>query len=168
MPRNNTIMATSGQSERAAVNRRKALKLRCVGTTYENIGRRLGVHKTTAIRYVQQGMSKLAKLESAEAANLRAMEGERLDLALRDVVKVLRTTADDDVKLRAAMALMRLSESRRRLLGIDSQPGLDDAAAVGININFAPMPEAGPEIVAGVPLIELTGNLPASVSTHEN
>src|SRR5436190_24066650 len=114
MPRNNTIMATSGQSERAAVNRRKALKLRCVGTTYDNIGRRLGVHKTTAIRYVQQGMSKLAKLESAEAANLRAMEGERLDLALRDVVKVLRTTADDDVKLRAAMALMRLSESRRR------------------------------------------------------
>jgi hypothetical protein len=121
----------------------EALALRRQGLDYRSIARRVGVNVSTAHDRVKRALNRVF-VEDAE--HLREIECDRLDLALVVAMRVLhadppviappamdeeegnrwvtRTVREiverRDVQLRAALVVVRISESRRTLLGLDA------------------------------------------------
>jgi len=110
-----------------------AAQLRSRGWTYQQIGDELGTDKGTAFEAVKRAM---AEVIAEPAADALQFELERLDLAHREAMAVLerehvlvsngKVVTVDDVPLRddgpvlaAIDRLVRISESRRKLLGLD-------------------------------------------------
>jgi len=123
----------TGTRETAAERRVKALELRKQGQSYRAIAAQLGINERTAHTDVQRALRALAALEQASAAEYRTMELERLDTLTVEAArvlsathplvsggKVLRDVTDDGPKLAAIDRLLRISESRRKLLGLDA------------------------------------------------
>lgn len=109
-----------GVIETAADRRVRALELRKSGMPYRAIATALGVNVKTAHRDVKRSLSRLAKMEQTNAEELRTLETERLDMAMRAIaVKVAKG------ELQAIDRWLRLCESRRRLLGLDAQQAVD-------------------------------------------
>ena len=87
------------------------LRMRRAGADYAAIAKHFGVSRETAFRKVKQALQDMPKEEASE---LRALEAAKLDYA---ETRLQEAVQDGDVK--AINALVRLSESRRRLLGLD-------------------------------------------------
>jgi hypothetical protein len=103
-----------GTRETAADRRVQALDLRKAGKSYRAIAQTLGCDVATAHRDVQQALAALAELERQTAEEYRALELARLDMAMEAIAtKVAKGNLD------AVHAWVRLSESRRKLLGLD-------------------------------------------------
>lgn len=123
-----------------------ALKLRQGGRTYLEIGAELGCSAPTALRCVQKSLGRLAKQNTAEAQGLLALELARLDELYRAAYEVLdavhpltsggsvvehegQVLTDHGPTLRAIDRLLRISERRCALLGLNVQKpdtGADD------------------------------------------
>lgn len=114
-----------GEKERMADRRSKALELRMTGMRYEAIGQELGVSMQTAHKDVKTAMDELAEYQQTQSIQLRNMELIRLDSALAKVHEVLGETGDPETKLKAVDRLIRISESRRKLLGLDQPQRID-------------------------------------------
>lgn len=87
------------------------LHARRAGASYAAIARQFGVSTQTVHSKIK---SALADMPKEEATELRAMEAQKLDYAetrLQDQIRV--------GNIQAINTLIRLSESRRRLLGLD-------------------------------------------------
>lgn len=126
----------------AADRRQRALELRKAGASYRAIGATLGVSEAQAHRDVQDALARLAELELTSAAELRALEMARLDDLALTAARILAAThplvsggkvlsgftsegkpiglTDDGPKLAAIRELRLISESRRKLLGLDA------------------------------------------------
>lgn len=99
----------------AAERRQKALELRKQAQSYRAIGDQLNVSAKTAHQDVQTALAELAELEHASAAEYRTLEEARLDAAAEAIwPKVAKGDLD------AVHAWVRISESRRRLRGLDA------------------------------------------------
>lgn len=131
----------AGTRETAADRRVKALDLRKAGHSYRAIGAELGISVAQAHDDVQRALAALAKLERQTAEEYRALELARLDTLAVEAMRVLLAThplisggkvlsgftdegtaiglTDDGPKLAAIEKLIRISESRRKLLGLD-------------------------------------------------
>ncbi len=103
----------------AAERRAKALELRKHGMPYRAIGAQLGISEAQAHNDVQRALQALAALELDSAAEYRTMELERLDTLTVASARVL-SAAGDGMRLAAIDRLLRISESRRKLLGLDA------------------------------------------------
>lgn len=104
----------AGTQENAADRRVQALELRKAGKSYRTIALALGCDVATAHRDVQTALAALAQLEQQTAEEYRALELARLDTAIEAIaLKVTKGNLD------AVHAWVRLSESRRKLLGLD-------------------------------------------------
>lgn len=98
-------------AEQRAEEAMQMLHARRSGASYEAIGRQFGLSSRAVFVKVQKLLSDMPK---EEAANLRALESQKLDyaeLALREQIKAGNVGAIN--------AMVRISESRRRLLGLD-------------------------------------------------
>lgn len=98
-------------AEERAEEAMQMLHARRSGASYEAIGRQFGLSSRAVFVKVQKLLSDMPK---EEAANLRALESQKLDyaeLALREQIKAGNVGAIN--------AMVRISESRRRLLGLD-------------------------------------------------
>lgn len=96
------------------------MALRTAGYTFDAIARECD-YSTRAAAY-RAVMALLRRRESAAAADLRRLEDARLDAVTRRLsaeLSVLPVGADPANAARLATALMRVSESRRRLHGVD-------------------------------------------------
>lgn len=93
------------------------LRLRCAGLSLRAIAARVGLsHQGVSDRIT----AALAELVTPAASEYRQMEAARLnDLTVR-AYEVLDGAEGDEVKLKAIDRLTRLSESRRKLLGLDA------------------------------------------------
>lgn len=131
MPRRDRIAATARQVE--------ALHLRARGLPYEAVGEALGITKQAAFKLVSRALA--ATLQEA-GEQLRQLELRRLDNLLTEAAAVLERThyymqggkvviydgaplRDDGPTLAAIGQLVRLGESRRRLLGLDAPAKVD-------------------------------------------
>lgn len=112
MPRKD---AQPGKRETAADRRVQALDLRKSGASYRQIGGQLSISEAQAYRDVQRGLANLAELEQSSADEYRALELVRLDMAVLALAPKLRL-GDPAV----ISAWVRVSESRRKLLGLDA------------------------------------------------
>jgi hypothetical protein len=126
----------------AAERRVRALDYRKAGQSYRAIGDVLGVSMKTAHQDVHQALAELAALELSSAGELRALELARLDDLAIAAARILQAShplvsggkvlsgftndgtaiglTDDGPKLAAIDRLVRISESRRKLLGLDA------------------------------------------------
>lgn len=110
----------------------QAAHLRAQGWTYQTIGLELGLSRSGAYRAVQRVLTEI-QVEAAD--ELRKIEGHRLQQAIKaafDVLtadehtvvttsgKVVKGVRDPAIVLSAARTIERLSQSIRRLYGLDA------------------------------------------------
>lgn len=98
-------------AEERAEEAMQMLHARRSGASYDAIGRQFGLSSRAVFMKVQKLLSDMPKEEAAE---LRALESQKLDFAefsLRAQIKAGNVGAIN--------AMVRISESRRRLLGLD-------------------------------------------------
>lgn len=114
-------MANGKQSKASAArlkgqeNRIRALELRKSGASYRQIGEAIGISMQRAHQLVMDELDRLAQLRLGNVDELRRLELERLEMASIPVVAKLKKG-----DLKAAMVWIKLSESRRKLLGLDA------------------------------------------------
>jgi hypothetical protein len=114
-------MANGKQSKASAArlkgseNRNRALELRKSGASYRQIGEALSISMQRAHQLVMDELDHLAQLRLRNVDELRRLELERLEMASIPVVAKLKKG-----DLKAAMVWIKLSESRRKLLGLDA------------------------------------------------
>jgi prolyl-tRNA synthetase len=104
-----------GKKETAAERRVKALALRKMRKSYREIGKALGVSYKTVERDVKAALADLTKASESEAEDLRALELASLDAAAAAIAKMVLAG-----NLAAIDRWLKLSESRRKLLGLDA------------------------------------------------
>jgi len=106
---------TSAQRVIGAEKRLKALELRKCGATFSEIGKALGVSTQRAHKIVMEELERLGLQRIGTADELRRLELERLEMASIPVVSKVKKG-----DMRAALVWIKLSESRRKLLGLDA------------------------------------------------
>lgn len=111
-----------GETETIAARRVKALELRKSGASYRLIGQALGVDVATAWDDVQAELTALRMLTVKVAEDVRTLELERLDRWLAKL-EAHGIAAGDPQAINTAI---RLSESRRKLLGVDAPLKVQD------------------------------------------
>lgn len=98
-------------AEERAEEAMQMLHARRAGASYDAIGRQFGLSSRAVFLKVQKLLQDMPKEEAAE---LRSLESQKLDFAefsLRSQIKA--------GNIGAINAMVRISESRRRLLGLD-------------------------------------------------
>lgn len=96
---------------------RRALELRRNGASYRDIADKLQVSVATAHRYVQR---ELADVPAADRTQLRDLEAARLD-----ALQALAWPQAKDGDLAAIRECRAISESRRKLFGLDAPQQVD-------------------------------------------
>lgn len=95
----------------------RACTLRRDGATYQEIADRLGFSDRSAARHaVERALAAAVREPAAELRELELMRLDRLYL----VASELLDGDDRDVRLKAVDRLVRISERRSRLLGLDA------------------------------------------------
>ncbi len=107
----------AGTHEDMAERRLKAFELRKAGASYRDIARKVGVSGKTAYEDVQAVLRDLMEQQRESAAEYVTMELERLDMAQLALYQHL-----DSGDPQIISSWVKVSESRRKLLGIDAQP----------------------------------------------
>ena len=107
---------TTGTMQRDA----EALRLHVSGLTYQQIADQLGwADKSGAHSAVRRALADITRLPRADAVKA---EEERLDHLTRVLNRVVAEGGRRADTVNAALALLKVSESRRRLLGLDVPP----------------------------------------------
>lgn len=123
----------------------EAVRLRIAGSSYEQIAHQLGyANRAGAFKAVDAARRDLVR-EPAE--ELVALEAERLDALQRmasDVLAEARAGGNDLLVLRCLDALLRVSESRRRLFGLDAPARHDVVAGDGAAVTVVFHPDLAP------------------------
>jgi hypothetical protein len=121
----------------------QAAGLRAQSKTYQQIADELGISKQSAYEAVHRA---LADTLEEPAAALRTLELEKLDAIERRYLEIIErrhavlyqgedTGYDDDgPTVQAQAGLLRVSESRRKLLGLDSPVKVDVSGGVKYEI----------------------------------
>lgn len=107
--------STGGRNLALMQKREQVLALRLEGKSYREIASITGVARTSACEYVRDAMAEAAAEIQIDAASLVQIELERLDMAVAAIVDKVR---EGDIQ--AIGRWIRLSESRRKLLGLDA------------------------------------------------
>ena len=109
------VAGRKGQDLVAAARRIDAAKLRARGLSYRDIGAKLGISYAQAFKDVKAGLKALHGDLQKRAPELARVELERLEMFLdRLAVRI------EEGDLDALEAWRKLSESRRKLLGVDA------------------------------------------------
>jgi len=106
---------TSAQRILGAEKRLRALELRKCGASFAEIGKALGISTQRAHKIVMEELERLALQRLGTADELRRLESERLDMASIPILTQMKKGI-----MSAAFAWIRLSESRRKLHGLDA------------------------------------------------
>jgi len=102
-----------GRREEVAERRARAIALRRAGADYRRIGKELGVSQMQAWRDVAAALRDVISATKREAEELIALEADRLDALL---LSCWRAALDGNTG--AILVALRISESRRKLLGL--------------------------------------------------
>lgn len=108
-------MKTDKRTVTAAMRRQEAFTLRMTGATYRAIGDRVGISPQACHGLIKRELAKLTKQTEQDATVLRALELERLDAMTQALWKTAMTG-----DCQAVDRLLRISERRSRLLGLDA------------------------------------------------
>lgn len=107
--------ANRGKAEQAVERHIRAFELRKTGATYREIAAQLGVSVATVYEDCQRVLDELRGQALANASDYVALELERLDMAQFALFQHLETGDPSIIN-----AWVKVSESRRKLLGLDA------------------------------------------------
>ncbi|HEY7087261.1 MAG TPA: sigma factor-like helix-turn-helix DNA-binding protein [Tepidisphaeraceae bacterium] len=129
-----------GKREALAQRRKDVLEHRIAGKSHRDIAKLFGVSDSTIGNDIKHCMKQLAAQQLANAEELRAMESARLE---KDYADLCEREKQDKLLpwefYRIKDLKLRLSESRRRLFGLDAQQGgAAPTASVGLQIVIEP------------------------------
>jgi hypothetical protein len=108
----------------AAARRAQVLKARLAGASFQDIGRQLGISDTRAHQFYTDALRRTVQ---EPADQLRRLECARLDALQAHLTPLL---AQPDQVIPAALALLKVQESRRKLFGLDAPARLAANVAV--------------------------------------
>lgn len=122
-------MPKRGQGEAAAERRYKSLTLRMGGKSYRAIGKIIGISEAQAHRDVQDALHENIERHDGDIRKLRELESERLDRLWANLWPRMFVEHDGARLLNydTIDRLLKISERRSKLLGID-KPGKIDVA----------------------------------------
>lgn len=112
----------STNAQDLAARRYQALELRIAGKTYREIAQTLGINHSTLHHDIEQV---LQEREAGNIAKYRAMEEERLDIAVRAACEIIDAHPGTELALKAVDRLIRASARRSGLLGLDAPTRVD-------------------------------------------
>jgi hypothetical protein len=128
------LPASQADRDRVAARRSRALQLRAAGLTWQAIADELGYRAAGhAAQDVARALAARKNLLDNQAALFVTLELERLDSLERAVQTVMRQASaegDRSMVLRAADRLVRVSERRAKLLGLDAGGGEQEVPEV--------------------------------------
>jgi len=107
--------AAPGHAERVAARQLTSIQMRRSGATIQQVARATGVSTMQAWRDIKAALTDTLALRDNEAGELRQLELERLDSYLVALAAGIRAGS-----VPAVREARKVSESRRRLLGLDS------------------------------------------------
>ena len=131
----------AGDKEKIALRRAKVLDLRIAGHSHSQIAKLAGCCQRTVWNDLQACMRDLLKHQMTSAEQLRMIETTRLDEMLASISEKVRKG-----DLWAIDRALKISESRRRLLGLDAQAGGGNVNVGGISIIVSEL-SAPPKLV---------------------
>ena len=108
------------------------------GHSYRDIGRMLNCNASTVCRDIHDEMASRAALTTAAAEDYRALDLERLDVAIQGLMPMARAGEPKSV-----MALMRTLERRAKLLGLDAPTKLAGPTGGPLELVQLYMPDNG-------------------------
>lgn len=95
--------------------KKRALSLRSMGLSYEEIGNELGISPSLAYKWVTEELDKIQSEYPEDVQNVRLLEAGRLDSALHAIWP--RVLSGD---LNAVDAFLKIGARRAKLLGLDA------------------------------------------------
>ena len=107
----------SVNTQELQLRRYTALEMRIGGMTYRAISKELGINQTTLLHDIDVV---LREREAGNIAKLRAMEEERLDVAVKAACDIIEAHKGTELALKAVDRLIRASARRAGLLGLDA------------------------------------------------
>lgn len=130
----------TGRAEAREKRRAEIMELRVQGHSYRQIAKIAGCGLRTVVRDLHYNLKRLAAKQDQAGAMLRQLEAERLDIALKAIMPAV---AQGDPT--AIDRLVKISERRCRLLGLDAMATTNEAGGGGgivINVTRQTAPEA--------------------------
>ena len=126
-----------GESREAklSLRRAKALALFIAGKKPPAIATELGIDRTTAWRDVTSELKRVAKERHDLADYQIDVELGQLDTAAR-VAQELTDSEDDRVRAQGGALAVKVSESRRKLLGLDAPAKSEQSGEVKIVVEY--------------------------------
>ena len=118
----------AGDVERIAERQQQAMDLRKSGETYRAIAKALGVSVETAYSDVQTGLRETIALRDKDAEEYREQELTRIDAMLKAIWSKVEAGEPQAVEV-----ARKLSESRRKLLGIDAPTKIAPTSPDGLS-----------------------------------
>lgn len=116
-------LKTAERTARAVEMRRRGLSLRAIGAE-------LGCDHKTAQRRIDSALLELHDATQRDTKALVALELARMDRMIEKLERGLNGR-DNETVARACRELIRVSQSRRRLLGLDARPEVEIVGAGG-------------------------------------
>lgn len=131
MPRAETTAKTRAQNVTTAERAAACLELRKAGASYTEVGRAVGISRTHAHRLVVTQLRQMRENTAELADELRELELARLDSLLRTAIQIAKDASETpENRLKAVNTSVRLSESRRKLLGLDAPERMEHSGSV--------------------------------------
>jgi hypothetical protein len=128
VPQGKKTRQSSRVSVKARIRAQEAVRLRMAGVTHDNIAKQLGYSNAQgSYRAVMRELNATARDQSESNEGVRTLELKRLDQMLQSITA--QTLQGD---LGAVNTAIRISESRRGLLGIDAPKQLEARIRVDV------------------------------------
>ena len=134
--------ATRAVNAAARENAWQALELRKTGQTYRQIAASLQCSLGAAHKYVTSALAELRSEAQESALDLRELEIAKLDALECHLQERLKPGCSDADCAKLATAIVKISESRRKLLGLDAPHKVEMSG------NLYTIREASPECAA--------------------
>jgi len=126
---------TSAKAFENLALRKKVLEMRLLGLKHWQIAERLDVSRVMVTKWLIAARNEEVEAISKQAVKLRAKENARLEYLYSKLVKKIM---QGDVQ--AILAATRISESRRRLLGLDAPMKTEVSGEVAHGVLVVPSP----------------------------
>ncbi len=129
------------------------LRLRREGKSFRAIGKAVGLDHKLAWKIHQKYLEQVRQVTEQQAEDIRDLELIRLDRALETVTTILESQYQEpDVRLRAVDRLVKISERRTKLRGVDAPEKVEvsgpDGAAIALEVDRMSPDELDRELAA--------------------
>ena len=136
--------STQGEIERLE-SEMQTIKLRREGYTIAEIAERLGTCEKTVFNRLKSAMDRVRAEITIDAQMHREMELDKLERLESKLYRAADATFDNEEICKLSAQIVRISESRRKLLGIDAPQRVEHSGPLFTVSEASPLTKAWPD-----------------------